>query len=151
MTTTFFRSRKAFQIWFGVGAPLFFLGSVYLAAQLHLMLGATVFFLLVIRVWDSFRTTCRRCGFYGSWKCGLPGKFVPLFYEREHSSLPKNRIHTHYLVDLMATAMALGLYGLHGGMILVLGLVWPLGALFIVFAPKRYHGLLPHLKNEFQV
>ncbi len=151
MITDLFRSKSLFQVWFGVGAPVFFFGSMYLAVQIDLRLGLALFLVLLIRVWDSFRTTCRRCGFYGTWKCGLPGKIVTLFFERERSHLSKNRIYLHYIVDLMVTLLAFSLYAYHGSIVLLLGLIWPAGAVILVFGPRRFHGLLPQLKNEFQV
>lgn len=144
--------RKLFSIWFGLGAPLYFLSLSVFLYFVHPSLAAVTLVAYIWRVYDSFKKTCSRCQFYGTGRCGLPSLLVPIFFQKKKSSLSQSKIKLHYFVDLSFMALAgLGYFVLalsqnQGAYLLFL--VWPIGAWLVSFKKKRFHGLLHELKKK---
>lgn len=139
------KSKFLFFIWFGIGAPIFFGTALYLSFQFHMICGIATTCVYLFRVWDSFETTCSRCSNYGSWNCGLPGKSVKWFFNRNFQKLSPNRIKRHRSLDWIVTIYTLCFY-IFSSAWGILSIIWPIGAYFIVYRPRRYHGLLNQLK-----
>lgn len=142
--------RKLFSIWFGVGAPLYFLSLSVFMYFIHPSLAVISLLAYIWRVYDSFQKTCSRCQFYGTGKCGLPSLIVPLFFQKKTTSLSIQKIRQHYIVDLIFVGFAafgyLSLGIAHKQIGYLLFLLWPIGAWLISFKHKRFHGLLYQLK-----
>ena len=62
--------------------PCIALGAVYLSFRAYPLFGITTALVLASWALNSFATTCRRCAFYGTSKCGLPGLVIPYFFEK---------------------------------------------------------------------
>lgn len=141
MSTPSNLSKIIFQIWFGFGAPLYFLGL--LAFYTHQpALCVFIICAYILRIADSFQKTCSRCPSYGSWQCGIPSKLVSVFLPKNNSSLSLKTIHQHMWVDFIFIGSAAFFYFLALGFKGLIVLVWPVGAYFIVYRNKRFHGLL---------
>lgn len=133
---------KFFQLWFGLGAPCFFFGALFLLGSKSILFAFLLFGAYIWRVYDSFQKTCSRCQFYGSWKCGLPGKIVKLFFAKQNSPISSHTIQVHAWVD---GAFLIGVSLLYLWLLGPIGLmlwIWPIGCYFIVYKPKQFHGLL---------
>ena len=136
------RSRIFFSWWFGLGIPLFLAGMVVVAFCQSMTFGVITSILTALWIFDTFTTTCSRCQFYGTAKCGIPSLIVPLFLSKKSPfSISLLRIRFHYYADI--------------GMILYVNFVYwrvpwlfPIVALcsfigwLVIFQPKRFHGLL---------
>lgn len=138
---------RLFYFFCGVVYPCIAFGAVYLSFRLHPLFGLLT--LLVLAIWaiNSFATTCCRCQFYGTSKCGLPGLVIPYFFEkRSAASLPLWRIWANYYSDL---ALMLYLNAIY----LFYPMLWPLvgcatGIVWLViYRRKRFHGLMHRLKT----
>src|SRR5689334_4791282 len=70
-------SNRFFFYWFGVGIPPFLIGTVVVAFWQSIAFGIVTSAIVLAWVADTFSTTCRRCPFYGTAKCGLPSLIVP--------------------------------------------------------------------------
>lgn len=136
------KSQSLFQIWFGIGAPLFFFGIFVFLLPKHFVLAAILFGAYVWRVYDSFHKTCSRCQFYGSWRCGLPGKIVSLVMPKNTAAISRKTIRQHALVDWIFLLVVAALYVWAFGRMGLLAWIWPATAYFLVYKPKRFHGLL---------
>ena len=136
------KSINLFQICFGVGAPLFFFGIFIFLIPNHTFVAAALFVSYVWRVYDSFHKTCSRCHFYGTWKCGLPGKIVSFVLQKNYSQLSRSKILQHAIVDWVFLVGVSLLYVWGYGAMGLMASLWPLLAYFVVYKPKRFHGLL---------
>lgn len=139
-------SRRFFTLWVGLGVPPFFFGAAWLGFRGGVPFGLVN--LLIMTAWavTTARTTCRRCSFYGTAKCGLPGLVVPLFLSRlPAASMPLARLRSHYLVDLAMVLYINLVYLAFCPPLLVAVAVGSLVTWWTVFRPKRFHGLLPRL------
>ena len=74
--------QKLFTLWFGFGYPLLAAGALGISFWTSLYLGALTVLFVLSHIFVSFRTTCRRCPFYGTARCGLPGMVVPWFFAK---------------------------------------------------------------------
>lgn len=131
----------------GIAYPCIAFGAVYLSFRAHPLFG--VLTVLVLATWaiNSFATTCRRCQFYGTSKCGLPGLVVPYFFEkRSVGSLPHWRIWANYYGDLALMLYLNAIYLLHPVLSPLVGcatgIVW-----FVIYRRRRFHGLMHRLKT----
>jgi len=67
---------SAYRIFYAFCALLFPIiasGAVFITYRVHPLFGALTIVLLIAWVWHSFSTTCSRCHFYGTSKCGVLG------------------------------------------------------------------------------
>lgn len=142
---------NSFYYWFGFGAPLFFGMALICAFSVSFLSGFLFLTVLVLRVWDSFRTTCRRCSNYGKSNCGLPGLIVPKLYEFNPQPISRWRIRFHLLTDYFVILVALFFIWHVLLWLFVLSLIWPIGAWLISFRPRQFHGLMHRLRNEIVV
>jgi len=126
--------------------PCIALGAVYLSFRAHPLFGFTTALVLAIWAVNSFATTCRRCAFYGTSKCGLPGLVIPYFFEkRSASSLPRWRIWANYYTDIGLMVYLNAVYLLQPMISpIVIGataIVW-----MVIYRKKRFHGLMHLIK-----
>ena len=144
----FLKSRKFFSAWFGIGIPPFLIGTVIVAFLSSALFGYVTLAVVGLWVYDTFTTTCCRCPFYGTGKCGIPSLLVPhILRRRSPYDLNLSRIRLHYYADL--------------GMILYVNAVyWTVPFLFpivaicsiigwaTVFKNEKFHGLLFRLDQD---
>ena len=143
-----FKSRQFFTTWFGVGIPPFLFGTVYSAYLISLSWGIITAVIIVFWIHQTFRTTCRRCQYYGTTKCGLPGIIAPYLYKKESPfSISLKRIKIHYYFDL-ALIIYVNIIYAHFPTIYPMVAIGSLVGYLIVFRNKRFHGLLWRLKEE---
>lgn len=136
----------SFKIWFGWGFPPILLGAVAIAFVHGLGTGFATAAVLLLWFYEGGRTTCSRCAYYGTSKCGLPGLIAPLLTERRTAaSLSLEKIRSHMHLDMLVIFFINALYLLEPWF-LPLALAWTLGAWQISFEPKRHHGLMVQLR-----
>ncbi len=140
--SNFFQSRRFFTLWFGIGIPPFLIGTVVVAFGHNLLFGVITLVVTIAWLIETFVTTCRRCPYYGSARCGIPSLVTPLIFKKQSPlSISVGRVRLHYYADLC--------------MIFFVNIVyWQMPAVFpvvlccsligwlVVFRPKRFHGLL---------
>jgi hypothetical protein len=110
----------------------------------RLGIGAGIVATVVVGAWlfETFATVCRRCAFYGTAKCGLPGMVAPLLFARRSAhDISRRRIAVHRGLDLAMVALVNAIY------LLAFPALWPViaacsivGYVFVL-RPKRFHGL----------
>jgi hypothetical protein len=139
-------SYRLFYFFCGVVYPCIALGAMYISFRTHPLIG--VLTALVLATWaiNSFATTCRRCQFYGTSKCGLPGLVVPYFFEkRSVGSLAHWRIWANYYADLALMLYLNAIYLVHPMLAPFVGcatvVVW-----LVIYRRKRFHGLMHRLR-----
>ena len=143
----FFKSRKFFTIWFGIGIPPFLLGTIYLSFLISMHWGITTSVIVTLWVYETFSVTCRRCQFYGSSKCGLPSMIVPHLFEKESPfSITVTRVKLHYYLDLVMIGYVNFIYA-HFPLIFPVVAIGSFIGWFTVFKSKRFHGLLWRLNG----
>ena len=144
----FSTSRRFFTLWIGLGVPPFFFMAAWIGFRAGFIFGACNILVMAAWVVETARTTCRRCPFYGTAKCGLPGLVVPLFLAPQPAhTLPVRRLQTHYRIDLL---MVLYVNLLYVNLCLPLSPFVMVGSLvtwWTVFRPKKFHGLLFRLNK----
>jgi len=143
------RSRRFFTLYFGLGIPPALFGSVGVAYRLGI--GAGIVATVVVGAWlfETFATVCRRCPFYATTKCGLPGMVAPLLFRRRPAhDITRRRVAVHRMLDLAMVGFVNVIY------LLALPDLWPVIALcsvvgwVFVLRPKRFHGLAYRLRTE---
>lgn len=136
------QSRRFFTWYFGLGIPPALFGSVGVAYRLGI--GAGILVTVVVGAWlfETFTTVCRRCAFYGTARCGLPGMVAPLLFGRRSAhDISRRRIAVHRALDLAMVALVNAIY------LLAFPALWPVIAVcsivgyVFVLRPKRFHGL----------
>lgn len=138
--------QKLFTYWFGFGLPLILIGALLIAFAYSPYLGGAVLLTLGAWLFDTGRTTCSRCAYYGTAKCGLPGLIAPLLTEKKPANLiSQARVRSHLRVDLWILALFNAIYSLEPALLPV-ALLWSAGVWRISLGPKRYHGLLFRLR-----
>jgi hypothetical protein len=133
---------RLFYVFCAVVYPCIALGAVYLSFRAHPLFGIATALVLAIWALNSFATTCRRCSFYGTSKCGLPGLVIPYFFEkRSVGSLPRWRIWANYYGDLALMLYLNAIYLLQPRLsplvVCATGIVW-----IVIYRRKRFHGLM---------
>ena len=136
------RSRRFFTIYFGLGIPPALFGSVGVSYRLGIGAGFVVTVIVAAWLFETFATVCRRCAFYGTTNCLLPGMIVPfLFRRRPAHEISRRRIAVHRALDLAMVGFVNAIY------LLAFPSLWPViaacsvvGYLFVL-RPKRFHGL----------
>lgn len=126
--------------------PCIALGAVYLSFRAHPIFGITTALVLASWALNSFATTCRRCAFYGTSKCGLPGLVIPYFFEkRSAGSLPRWQLWANYYTDIGLMVYLNAIYLLQPILspivICATGIVWT-----VIYRKKRFHGLMHLIK-----
>lgn len=133
-----------FKVWFGFGAPLYFFGALVLSFWISPWLSLFLFLSYVWRFYDSFTKTCCRCPNYGTFRCGFQGKMASWFVKRKIDSLSPSQILNHSYID-WGFILAAWLIYWQIPWLAMIALIWPLGAYFICYRPKQFHGLLHKL------
>lgn len=144
----YLRSRRFFTIWFGVGIPPFLVGTVVVAFWQGLVFGLVTTVITCAWIWDTFSTTCRRCPFYGTGHCGLPGRIVPLLFKRRSAfDIGIGRVRLHFYAD---AAMILYVNFVYAHLPVVFPIVAACSVIgwLTVFRPGRFHGLLFRLSDR---
>lgn len=140
-------SQRLFTLWFGFGFPPLMFGAVAIAFAESWLLGAAASGVFLAWLYETGQTTCSRCAYHGTTKCGLPGLIAPLLTEKKTAqSLSPERILSHLQLDLWVVVFINGLYALQPWL-LPAALVWSIGAWCISLGPKRHHGLLYRLRQ----
>jgi hypothetical protein len=137
---------RLFYFFCGVVYPCIALGAVYLSFRMHPLFGVSTVLILTAWVINSFATTCRRCQFYGTAKCGLPGLVVPYFFvKRSVGSLSHWRIWANYYADLALMLYINTVYLVYPMIAPLVGcatvVVW-----LVIYRRKRFHGLMHRLR-----
>jgi hypothetical protein len=133
---------RLFYFFCAVVYPCVAFGAVYLSFRANPLFGISTALVLAIWALNSFATTCRRCSFYGTSKCGLPGLVIPYFFEkRSVGSLPRWRIWANYYGDIALMLYLNAIYLLQPMLSLLVifatGIVW-----IVIYRRKRFHGLM---------
>ena len=140
------RSRAAFTYWVGFGAPPFMFGMIVVGFLHSIPLGLLNLIVVGSFVTYTINTTCRRCPFYGTNHCPVPGRILPLFLPKlKDTSVSLRAVRVHYIVDLLMILYANLTYALFFPALWPVVAIGTLGALVIVYIPKRHHGLLYRL------
>lgn len=144
----FLKSKRAFTIWVGFGVPPFLFGMVAVGFLHSILMGFINFFIVAGFIYYTINTTCRRCPLYNTTNCPVPGKIVPYFLPKlEDTSISLNKIKEHYVVDLLMILYANITYAWLFRPLWPIVFIGSMGALFIVYIPKRHHGLLYRLRE----
>lgn len=137
-----------FFVFCGVLYPLVMLGAVVLSFVESIWLGFLTVGILAYWMFYAFATTCCRCQFYGSSKCGLPGMVVPhLFKKKSITGLPLWRIKLNYCNDMGLMVYLNAVYVLLPLLLPVI--VFSTWLVYqVVYKQKRFHGLMHILKAD---
>ena len=140
-----------FYIICGLIYPLIVLGALIISFRTHWALGC--FTILILSYWliYAFTTTCCRCSFYGTGRCGIPGKLVPLILKKKSiKGLALWRIKLNYYNEMFLMLYINSIYLLYP-ILFPLILLLSVLVFHFVYKHKRFHGLM-HLweKNEKQ-
>jgi hypothetical protein len=137
-----------FKLWFGWGFPPILLGALVITYFHSVPIGLGASAVLLAWFYESGRTTCSRCAYYGTSKCGLPGLIAPFLTERKSAaSLPLEQVRSHMRLDMAVILFINALYAIEPWY-LPLALVWTVGAWRISLGPKRHHRLLARLRSS---
>jgi hypothetical protein len=141
-----FSSYRLFYFFCAGVYPCIALGAVYLSFRAHPLFGIITALVLASWALNSFATTCRRCAFYGTSKCGLPGLVIPYFFEkRSAASLSHWRIWANYYSDIGLMVYLNAIYLLQPVLspivICATAIVW-----MVIYRKKRFHGLMHLIK-----
>jgi hypothetical protein len=139
---------RIFYLFCGLLYPAIAGGAIIITYEAHFLFGALTLAILIAWVWHSFSTTCSRCQFYGTNRCGIPGLVVPYFFKkRSTAGLPIWRIWTNYYSDIGLMMYLNAVYLLRPVLLPVVlsatAIVW-----FVVYRRKRFHGLMHLLKER---
>ena len=139
---------KIFFIFCGVLYPVIVIGAILISFRYSMWLGILTSCILIYWVSYSFSTTCCRCQYYGSSKCGVPGIIVPyLFKKKSISNLPHWRIWINYSNDIFLMVYLNCIYAL-------VPLLFPfvfsatLIVYIVVYRKKKFHGLMHVLRKK---
>lgn len=145
------RSKDAFTYWVGFGAPPFLFGMIGVGFYTSIALGIANLIIVGSFIYYTINTTCRRCPLYGTNKCPVPGRILPFFLPKlEDTSISLAKIREHYVVDLLMIVYANITYGFFLPVLWPVVFVGSIGALLIVYIPKRHHGLLYRLSPKME-
>ena len=140
------RSKKTFTYWIGFGVPPFLFGMAIVGFFHSLPVGLFNTALVSAFITYTIDTTCCRCPYYGTSNCPVPGRVVPrLLPKLKDTTVSLRGIRVHYAVDLAMIAYANWTYFFLFRPLFPIVLVGSVGALLIVYLPKRHHGLLYRL------
>jgi len=99
-----------FTLWFGWGLPPVLAGALAISFAESWPLGVAASAVFLAWFYETGRTTCSRCAYHGTAKCGLPGLIAPLLTQKESSnSLSPERIRGHLQLDLWVLLFLNGL------------------------------------------
>lgn len=88
--------QRLFTWWFGFGLPPLLAGALVIAFTQSTPLGLAACGVFIAWFYETGRTTCSRCAYFGTAKCGLPGLIAPLLTARKPTAtLTDARIRSH--------------------------------------------------------
>lgn len=138
--------QRVFTLWFGIGFPLILAGTFFIAFRTDVFFGIAVTAVVCAWFYETGRTTCSRCAYSGTAKCGLPGLIAPLVTRRRSpATISAARIRRHLHLDLCMLLFLNVVYCLEPWLLPIM-VIWSVGAWRIAVVPKRYHGLLYRLR-----
>ena len=144
------RSRRFFSFWFGLGIPPFLMGTVVVAFHQSTTFGIVAIAIITAWIFDTFSTTCRRCQFYGSAKCGIPSLVVPFLLSKKSAlSISLLRVRLHYYADVAMIFYVNFVYW-HMPVLFPIVVFGSCVGWLVVFRPKKFHGLLFRLNSTTQ-
>ena len=139
---------KVFFLICGVIYPFILLGALFISFKTHLALGFLTLAFLAYWMSYAFSTTCCRCSFYGTSRCGLPGKIVPFLLKKKSiEGLPLWRIQLNYYNEMVLMVYINSVY-------LLVPMLFPIIVLLsvlvykYVYKHKRFHGLMHLWKKQ---
>ena len=126
--------------------PPFLLGTVVVAFLINTIFGLVTLAITIVWVVETFSTTCRRCPFYATSKCGVPGLLVPFIFRKQSpNTISIRRVRLHYYADLTMIFLVNFVYW-HVPWLFPIVAGCSFIGILIVFHPRKYHGLLFRLK-----
>jgi hypothetical protein len=146
----YFTPYRVFYTFCALLFPLICAGAIWIAMCKHIAFGLFTVGCLVASFWHSFATTCSRCHFYGTGKCGIPGKVVPFFFKkRSLKGFPLWRIKANLYSEVVLMIYLNAIYTLRPLLLPatlgVTAIIW-----LVVYRGKRFHGLLYLLESKRQ-
>ena len=143
-----FQSRRFFTLWFGIGIPPFLIGTAVVAFLRGPLFGVVTSLIIVFWTLETVLTTCRRCPYYGSTKCGIPSMATPLVLKKlPAESISRRRVRVHYYIDLAMILYVNVVYWQVPVLSPVVAFCSVVGWL-VVFRRKKFHGLLFRLDSR---
>ncbi len=140
------RSKKAFTYWMGYGAPPFLFGNIPISFWVHWTFGLLSLIIMSWFTWHTVSNVCVRCPHYGSRHCLVGGIKLPFLQKKSSSSISRSRIHFQYWADLGIMGYTIFCYSFFP-LLLPVVIIGSVGALIMVYLPKRHHGLFHRLRN----
>jgi hypothetical protein len=140
--------RALFMVWGWLAVPCV-LGAIAAAFFTSVWFGAGFCLLTVVWLYDMGATTCSRCRSYGTGKCGTQSWIVPLIWRRKTSPASRFRVRLHLALDFLMMAVGLAAYA-RFPITLPFCLLWLVLGLWVVYLPRRNHGLLHRLREPQQ-
>lgn len=105
--------QRLFTLWFGWGLPLVLAGALAISFTESWALGAAAAAVFLAWFYETGRTTCSRCAYHGTAKCGLPGLIAPLLTPKKSAeSRSLERVRAHRYLDLWIRLLLNGLCAL---------------------------------------
>ncbi len=139
--------QRLFTLWFGWGLRPVLAGALAISFAEGWALGLAASAVFLAWFYETGRTTCSRCTYHGTAKCGLPGLIAPLLTPKKPAeSLSPERVRAHLYLDLWILLLLNGLYALQPWALPV-PVIWSIGVWRIALGPKRHHGLLYRLRE----
>lgn len=140
-----------FYVICGLIYPFILIGALIISFITHWALGILTTGILSYWMVYAFTTTCCRCSFYGTGRCGLTGKVVPLFLKKKSlKGLPIWRIKLNYYNDLMLM-LYINLVYLLTPVVYPFILLTSILVYIYVYKDMRFHGLMHLLKKEEKI
>ena len=144
------KSYKIFFLFCGILYPIIVGGALYISFDHNLWLGIFTSAILIYWLVYSFSTTCCRCQFYGSSKCGIPGIVVPYFFKKKSIfDLPKWRIWVNFYNDIILMIYLNLIYILEPFLFPFI-LAATVLVYKTVYRKKKFHGLMHVLRKKPQ-
>ena len=85
--------QRLFPLWFGWGLPPVLAGALGISFTESWALGAAAAAVFLAWFYQTGRTSCSRCAYHGTAKCGLPGLIAPLLTPKKSAdSLSPERV-----------------------------------------------------------
>lgn len=144
----FGKSRRWFTWYFGVGIPPALIGTVVAGYRISPWVGVGVVVVMVAWSLELFRSSCSRCRFYGTTKCGLPGMIAPLIVKpKSRHTISLRHVRFNLSLDVAMIVFVNAVYAIGWPTVWPVIAVCTVGGWLTVFRRKRFHGLLYRLRE----
>ena len=145
----YLRSTRWFTHYFGIGIPPALVGAIYAGWRIAPIVGIATFLFQLSWALVLVNKGCSRCRFYGTTKCGLPGKVAELVVKKKDPwTISTNAVRWLHRSDLAIIAMVNVVYAIGWTEIYPLVALCTIGGWLTVFRRKRFHGLLYRLRDQ---